>query len=124
MAAALLVADTVLLTTGDPFWTDFANEAWPVYEASRAGDLAGFRERLPGYATFTVLGAPLALLAEALGSADRATLRLLAAPGALGVALLAAWPALGRRGVSAATSAANPSWVMRLHGLASPTPSV
>jgi hypothetical protein len=88
-ALALAVA-TALLFAGsqDVFWTgDFYLEVYPAYERLMDGDVGGFVDALPGYSGFTVLvGAPSALLTEALGGAETMVFRMTAAPGLLALA--------------------------------------
>lgn len=90
-AALALAALLLALGARDPFWSgDYMAEAWPAYHALQAGDLAGFRAHLPGYAAFAgVIGAPAALLAGALGGQETMVFRLTALPGALALAALA-----------------------------------
>ncbi len=89
----------------DVFWTgDFYAEAWPAYVKLQREGWDAFRAHLPGYSGFVILvGAPAALLGEALGWLDTAVFRATALPGVLALVVLGARlgaeaQAAGRRG--------------------------
>ncbi len=101
-ASALIV---VYAGSRDVFWTgDFHAEAWPAYVKLQREGWDAFRAHLPGYSGFVILvGAPAALLGEALGWLDPAIFRATALPGLIAVTCLGARlggeaRAAGRRG--------------------------
>ncbi len=103
-----LAAAAVLLIAGsrDIFWNgDFIDEAGPAYVGLQRAGWATVMGRLPGYSGFIiVVGAPAALLGEALGWLDTAIFRLTALPGLAALAVLAV-----RLG-GAARAARAPGW--------------
>ncbi|MGH2947998.1 MAG: hypothetical protein ACRDPC_17395, partial [Solirubrobacteraceae bacterium] len=100
IGAALLAAALVLLLgSRDPYWNgDFLNEAWPAYVALQHSGLDGLLASTPAYSGFvTIVGAPVALAADALtggvdeaGRSITAVFRLTAIPGILLLATLGA----------------------------------
>jgi len=82
---AAVLTGAVLLVAGsaDVFWNgDFIDEAWPAYVGLQREGWDAFLERLPGYSGFVILiGAPVALLGEALRWHDTEIFRATALPG-------------------------------------------
>ena len=108
---ALTFATVVLLGgSRDVYWTgDFFHEALPAYDALWRGDVGAFFDLLPGYSGFVVLiGAPSALLTDALGGIETMVFRLTALPGLLGLA------AVGVALSGPARAAGNRAWPLFL----------
>lgn len=73
---------------GSPGFNDFDNEALPPYTALRAGDIAGFFDKLPGYGGSLLMRAPAVLISDWLGGGDDALFRAVSIPCLLALAVL------------------------------------
>lgn len=91
--AAVAAAVLVLYRTDHPLdATDWFNEAWSAYRLLLEGEVGDAWQNAPAYLGFVVLiGAPAALLADAVGLGPYALFQLTALPGAVALAGLGGW---------------------------------
>jgi hypothetical protein len=88
-----LVAGAALVwhATGEAYWSDFGSEAYPSYRALAQGNLHVYLLTLPPYGGYvTAVGAPFALVAQALGGIEELTFALTAVPAVIAMAVLTA----------------------------------